>query len=235
VADIRDQLRKSIIDCWFGLMMKETPRFFTNEAGERSLDTKSHRWTPEFYKIAEGWPTLSTMLKGKEILDPFAGAGTLAHLLVARDIVAGAQLSDIAFKGGVPLDKEGNMYDSELNSQMTQILFDDLPSWYKPDFSKITNRFHADALNLPIKDNAVDYIVTDPPYGRNLDRGGIGMLIGALPEFARVSREGSILMLPTNWVEEIENSGQPVTRLTGDVSRGHSKLPVCYIHVPPTK
>src|SRR5689334_13111048 len=63
IEAVRADLKKAITDCWFGLMMKEAPRFFTNPDGETTIDTDSPKWTPEFYKIAEGWPILSTLLK----------------------------------------------------------------------------------------------------------------------------------------------------------------------------
>lgn len=235
IADIRAQLKKSITDCWFGLMMKQTPRFFEGPNGEIVLDDISHRWTPEYYKIAEGWPILSTKLKDKSILDPFAGPGTLTHLLVARGIPSEAHLSDISYKNGRGLTEEGHTYASHQNSQMTQILFDDLPSWYKPDFSPIKSRSTADSRNLSLSDKSIDYIVTDPPYGKNYTEGSLGLLIGSLSEFGRVAREGSILMIPQEWQRQIEDAGYQVIRLTGDVSRGHSKLPVCYVHILPER
>ncbi len=235
IADVRASLKKSITDCWFGLMMKEAPRFFADEKGVPMVDTDSKSWTPEFYKVAEGWPILSSLLKDKKILDPFAGAGTLINLLVARNIPQSAVLSDIAFNGGRPVDKKGHTYLPALNNQVSQLLFDNLPSWYKPDFTPIQGYVTASANQLPIRDNAFDYVVADPPYGRNCASGGIGLLLGSINEFNRVATEGSILMVPVEWVKEIAAAGHTVTQLTTDVSRGHSKLPVCYILVESKK
>lgn len=235
IESVRNDLKKAITDCWFGLMMKEAPRFFSDARGEVTLDTESQNWTPEFYKIAEGWPVLSTLLKDKQILDPFAGAGTLINLLVARNIPESAILSDIAFSGGRPVDKEGHTYLPVLNNQISQLLFDNLPSWYKPDFSPIKGHVTANANKLPIKEDAIDYVVADPPYGKNCAAGGIGLLLGSITEFNRVAREGSILMVPVEWVSEIEAAGHNVKLLTKDVSRGHSKLPVCYILIESNK
>lgn len=235
IAELRISLKKSLVDCWFGLMMKQTPRFFEDSTGAVSLDTISHAWTPEYYKIAEGWPTLSSRLKDKSIYDPYAGAGTLVHLLVARGIPSSALLSDISYSGGKPIDDADHTYATELNGQMTQVLFDDLPSWYKPDFSSITRRFTSDSRKIDLATDIIDYVVTDPPYGKNYGSGGVGLLIGSLPEFDRISKEGSILLVPTAWIRDIELAGYEIKQLTGDVSRGISKLPVCYIHVLPTK
>lgn len=231
IAEVRHDLKNAIIDCWFGLMMKEAPRFFKKPDGTTILDNESRAWTPEFYKIGEAWPILSGMLKDKSILDPFAGAGTLVNLLVARNIPSEAVLSDIAYEGGKPVDKEGHTYMPKLNGQIAQMLFDDLPSWYKPDFSPIKGYVTASANRLPFADDSFDYVVADPPYGKNCASGGLGLLLGSMPNFNRVARNGSLLMVPMDWVKEIRDSGYNVRQLTNDVSRGHSKLPVCYILV----
>ncbi|HEU5187483.1 MAG TPA: hypothetical protein VFT87_03190 [Candidatus Saccharimonadales bacterium] len=231
IAEVRATLRKAIVDCWFGLTMKEIPRFFEDQDGNTVLDTESGAWTPNFYKIAEAWPALSTILKDKAILDPFGGAGTLVNLLVARDIPSLAIMSDLAYKGGVPINDAGNTYLPGLNGQAARLVFDSLPSWYRPDFSPIKGYVTADARNLPFVDNAVDYIVGDPPYGRRHPTGGIDLLMSVLDECGRVSREGSIFLVPFEWPEQIERAGYKVERLTNEVSRGLSKHPVCYIKV----
>jgi 16S rRNA G966 N2-methylase RsmD/cytidylate kinase len=238
IRDIRQQIKKSLVDCWLGLMMKTVPRFFEDKNGNITLDTVSHAWTPEYYKVAEAWPILSTILKNKRVLDPFGGAGTLINLLAARGVISNATVTDIAYRGGTPIDDNGNVYAAELNAQMTHVLFDSLPSWYKPDISRI-ERFQADARAIPLPDGSFDYIITDPPYGKNHSSGGIGILIGCLPEFERLTRKGSILMVPMgpegsgklDWPTEIAHAGFPVTPLTGDISRGDSGFPLCYIKV----
>jgi 16S rRNA G966 N2-methylase RsmD len=231
LEQIRADLKKCIIDCWFGLMLKKTPRFLSAaETGEITYDTVSHKWSPEYYKIAEGWPTLSTMLKDKVVLDPFAGAGTLMNLLVARDIPKSAIMSDISYPGGETIDGNGH-YSPELNAQAALLLFDELPSSYKPDFDPIVGYITADARNMPYADNCVDYVFADPPYGKNKSGAGLGVLFGSIAEFNRVAREGSILMVPITWVEEIKGAGHSVKQLTRDVSGGKSGLPVCYVLV----
>jgi hypothetical protein len=239
LASIRSDLKKAIIDCWYGLMMRRIPRFFhaTSDINpgeiELVLDNETHSWSPEFYKIAEGWPTLSAILKDKVILDPFAGSGTLLNLLVARGVPSRAIYSDQSYAGGADLNGKHNWYAAQQNRQSSQLLFDNLPSWYKPDFSRVAGYTTAIAQKLPFGTKCVDYIFGDPPYGKNLDDGGIGVLFGCLPEFSRVAREGSVLLIPTEWVRELRNSGQNVTQLTKDVSKGTSKLPVCYVLVEP--
>lgn len=237
IAKVRHELRKSIVDCWFGLMMKRIPRFFTTdntESGERKLifDSESHTWSPEYYKVAEAWPVLSSLLKDKTVLDPFAGAGSFLNLLVARGIVHEANYTDIAYKGGKPINGRRELYVPKLNMEAAQLLFDDLPSWYKPNFGLVNTIEQADAQHLPFEDDSVDYVCTDPPYGKNCDPGGLGITLGSLDECLRVARSGAIMMVPLRWLDDLKNFGNiRVEELTGDISRGTSGLPVCYVRI----
>jgi len=235
IAEVRATLRKAITDCWFGLTMKETPRFFADQNGNVKLDTESEAWTPHFYKIAEAWPVLSTILKDKHILDPFAGAGTLANLLMARDIPASVVMSDLAYQGGSPVDAAGHTYLPNLNSQAARLVFDSLPSWYRPDFSPLKEYVTADARHLPFADKSFDYVVGDPPYGRRHPTGGVELMLSMLDECDRVARNGSVFLVPFEWPGQIEQAGYKVARLTNEVSRGQSKHPVCYIRVTKPK
>lgn len=230
IASVRDDLRKTIIDGWSSLMMKNAPRFFTDEDGKISMDKDSFGWTPEYYKIAEAWPIFSEVLKGKSVLDPFAGAGTLTNLLAARNIPSKIFSSDISYEGGRPLEGSGKLYAPDLNRRMWEALFDELPSWYKPDHSTIEASRTSDARQLPFQDKSIDYIVTDPPYGKNCP-GGLDLLHSSLREMKRVTKEGSILLVPEEWVDKLKEAGHSITQLTRDVSRGTSSLPTCYIYV----
>jgi len=238
IQKVRDELQKSIIDCWFGLMMKRVPRFFTTEqadTGKRKLilDKESHNWTPEYYKVAEAWPILSALLKNKTVLDPFAGAGSFLNLLVARGIVKSATYSDLAYKGGKPINGSRELYVPKLNMEAAQLLFDDLPSWYKPDFKNVVQEpVTADARNLPFKDAEFDYVCTDPPYGKNCDAGGLGIMLGTINECLRVAKKGAIMMVPLKWMDDLRSHGGfDMETLTGDVSRGTSGFPVCYVRL----
>lgn len=230
IASVRDDLRKTIIDGWSSLMMKNAPRFFIDQSGSVSIDNDSFGWTPEYYKVAEAWPIFSDMLQNKSVLDPFAGAGTLTNLLAARNLPSKIYTSDIAYEGGQPLEGTDKLYAPNLNRKMWEALFDDLPSWYKPDHSTVEAPRTSDVRELPFEDKSVDYIVTDPPYGKNCP-GGLDLLHSALREMKRVTKEGSILLIPEEWVEPLQREGHAITQLTRDVSRGTSSLPTCYIYV----
>lgn len=230
IEAMRNDIRSTIADAWSSLMMKNSPRFFKDQEGNISLDDESQGWTPEYYKVAEAWPIFSTMLKDKSILDPFAGAGTLTNLLAAKNLPSKVLASDISYEGGSPLEQTEKFYAPDLNRKMWEILFDDLPSWYKPDHSKVQPAVAADARYLPFEDKSVDYVVADPPYGKNCP-GGLDLLLEALPEMKRVAKEGSILLVPIDWLDELQARGQEVKQLTHDVSKGKSGLPSCYIHI----
>jgi len=216
-------------------MMKNTPRFFRNPEGKVLIDDKSQTWTPEFYKIAEAWPIMTRMLKDKVILDPFAGAGTLANLLASRGIPSKIYVSDIAYEGGVPLDDEKSVYATDLNRQMYEVLFDDLPSWYKPNHSAIQEPITADVRNIPLFDKSVDYVVTDPPYDKNHKGGGVELLMSALGEMTRVAKRGCILLVPEHWLPILEKEGYNIRQMTKDVSNGISGFPTCYIFIDSNK
>lgn len=230
ITSVRDDLRKTIIDGWSSLMLKNAPRFFRDNQGVPSIDSDSFTWTPEYYKIAEAWPIFSEALKDKSVLDPFAGAGTLTNLLAARKIPSRIFTSDISYEDGQPLEVSGKVYAPDLNRKMWEALFDDLPSWYKPNHSSIEEPRTSDVRNLPFADKSIDYIVTDPPYGKNCP-GGLELLQDSLREMKRVTKEGCILLIPEKWVDQLQRAGHDITQLTRDVSRGASNLPTCYIYV----
>lgn len=242
IAGLREDLRKAITDCWYGLMLKQIPRFYTSTMVAESsaeeeilLDADSYKWSPDFYKIAEGWPALSSLLKDKTVLDPFAGAGMLINLLAARNIPKEIIASDISYAGGSGVNGTECIYLPQLNMQASKMLFDALPSWYRPEMDSIKGYVTADARRLPFKEDGVDYVLADPPYGKNLSSGGVGLLIGSLHEFRRVAKEGVILLLPVGWINEIEQSGIEIQLLTDDVSDGNSGYPVCYALIRTTK
>ena len=230
IQSVRIDLKKSLIDAWSSIMMKNTPRFFRDTQGEVLIDTESQSWTPEFYKLAAAWPIMTRMLRGKTILDPFAGAGTLTNQLASRGIPEKIYVSDIAYDGGEALDDKGSVYAADLNRQMYEVMFDDLPSWYKPDHSSIESPITADVRALPMNNKSVDYIVTDPPYGKN-HPGGIELLIDSLGEMCRVAKRGSIMLVPEDWLPILEREGYNVRKMTRDVSRGTSGYPTCYVFI----
>lgn len=232
VAKLREDIKHAITDAWYGMMMKKVPRFFVDtETDGIAFDTISQHWSPQYYKLAEAWPILSTALKDKSVLDPFAGAGTMMNLLIARGIPSQALYSDIAYPGGATLQDTSYNYLPTYNVVASQLLFDNLPSWYRPDFSPVLGHVTADAKALPLKDEAVDIVFSDPPYGKNLNDGSLEFMIECLPELMRVSKEGAILMIPMKWLNGLQESQVPFRQLTQDVSHGVSHFPVCYIKI----
>lgn len=229
---LQEDIRGTVIDSTFSLFMRSVPRFYRRgEDDTIAIDGSSVKWTPEFYKIAMAMPALKTILAGKTILDPFGGAGSLMFYLAAKEIPETVICSDICYKGGASLDDERTSYDPDLNQQSITALFASLPSWCRPHFDRIKGFVTADAMRLPMTDNAVDMIVGDPPYGVNCAQGSEHTLVLALPELLRVSREGILSMVPSAWVPALERSNYTVQRLTDDLSLGTSNLPTCYVHI----
>lgn len=141
----------------------------------------------------------------------------------------------LAYAGGQPINGKGQLYEPRLNMQAAQLLFDDLPSWYKPNFSIVKGLESADAHKLPLKDNSVDYVCTDPPYDKNCP-GGLGVTFGTLDESLRVAKRGAVMMVPLDWVKQLKaHGGYEIKTLTGDISRGNSGFPICYVKITKRK
>lgn len=140
-------------------------------------------------------------------------------------------MTDLSYEDGRELERLGKFYAPKLNRKMWELLFDDLPSWYKPNRSIIKEPIASDVRILPFEDKTIDYIVTDPPYGKNCS-GGCDLLVDSINKMRRVTREGSILLIPTDWVDKLQTAGIEVKQLTLDVSRGLSSLATCYVYIP---
>lgn len=233
-SKLRDLIRSNAIDSAFSLFMRSVPRFYEEgEGGGLKLDTSSTKWTPEFYKVAMAMPTLNTLLQDKKILDPFGGAGSLMFYLAAKEIPESIVCSDICYPGGVYVGEEEAWYSPISNQQSIMSLFSSLPSWARPDFSRIKGFVTSDVMRLPLPDDAVDVVVGDPPYGINCAQGNAQVLALALPELMRVSKEGMLTMLPEAWVPTLQKSSYQVEKITADLSQGASNLPTCYVFIRP--
>jgi len=229
LASLRDDLRELFIGCWSSLLLKHSPRFYQDDDGILSLDQQSTKWTPEYYKIAVAFPFLDTAIRDSVILDPFAGAGTLANLIATRHPKK-IFTTDLSYVGGESIDQENTrFYDPRANQRLWESMFDRLPSWYRPDHSASESPVAADIHNLPFEDDSMDYIITDPPYGINCaNGGGVDLLLESLPEMKRVTKNGIYLLMPTSWLDELSGKVD-FEQLTGDVSHGRSSIPTCYI------
>lgn len=233
---LRSDLRETIIDSVFSLFMRSVPRFYhPTSDGQILVDQESYQWSPEFYKIAMAMPTLKALLKGKSILDPFAGAGSLMFYLAAKEIPSEVVCSDLCFPGGEGIDDSGHNYSPVFNQQSIIALFTTLPSWCRPNFERMKGFVTANGTQLPLRDSSFDFVVGDPPYGLNCTRGSAQVLALALPELLRVAKEGVLTMVPEAWVSDLQRSPYKVTKLTEDLSGGSSNLPTCYLLIQDPK
>lgn len=233
LSDIRENIRKMLLHTVFALLLKRAPRFLRRQNNTLEIDTISQKWTPEYYKLMVAWQTIKAYLGNKFVLDPFAGAGTFINVLTARGIVRGAVLGDISYVGGRPLNGEDVFYEPDFNTYMIHALFNILPSWYKPDCLERTKGYVTlDAIRLPFTDESFDWVIGDPPYGINLNDGGLDLLFEIIPEVLRVSRNGGFFLVPIQWVKKIREKGIEVEQLTDDLSNNNSDVPTCFIIIP---
>ena len=238
LAEIRKEIKNRLLEATFALLIQKIPRFFTKHQQrdgdhEITIDECSRKWTPEYYKLANIWPTLKSMVKGKTIIDPFAGSGVLINVIQSLELPESVTLADLSYPGGHTLNHTGHFYNPKLNSDMIKVMFDELPSWYKPNFVDRNSLFTThDAQKMPFENRQFDLVVSDPPYGDNLKDGGIEFFIETLPEILRVTKEGAILIIPKKWIPILLEQKMRFDLLVEDMSGGNSKKPTVMIFAP---
>ncbi len=225
--DIRDVLEQAVL----ALLNKRSPRFGV-KGGDLIIDRESRQWTPSYYKLASVLPMLRRYIDGKIILDPFGGSASLSNALkmlcTPKEVIVG----DLSYTGGKQLNDALDFYLPELNTQILFSAFDKLPSWYKPKPLRQRNTFIThDVKELPFASNSMDLVVTDPPYKINLDDGGCDFFFESLPEIMRVVKEGGLFIIPMSWLPEFDNRKIKYVKMTDDISRGNSHVPVCWIMI----
>jgi len=114
---VRERLSQDLISLVYALLMKILPRYFYEIGTEKNIvvDTVSQKWTPEFYKVINGWDSIVSHLKDTTVLDPFAGSGTYLNLLTAKGVVSHAYMSDLSYPGGKALNGYDVTYAPEIN------------------------------------------------------------------------------------------------------------------------
>jgi 16S rRNA G966 N2-methylase RsmD len=226
---IFNDIRNAIVNFIYSIF-RVTPKYYITKTGEIRKDENSHMWAPEFYKIARAWPLLKSLLIDKEIFDPFAGAGNLSFHLVGRGIIKRAVLGDLSYFGGSPLNGDEIYYDPFLNFGLYSSFFNGLPELFKPDNRRISF-LTMNALNPAFGKRSFDYILTDPPYGKNLNDGGIKSFLKFTESLLPLARKGIIYLIPQEWNSVLINNGFNMQQLTNDLSLGQSKLPTNYVLV----
>jgi hypothetical protein len=229
VDELSKEIKERLVDCWYGLTPMVMSRFSINADGTTGVDRTSHAWTPPHYKLSAAEPILKSLMKDKNILDPFAGASVMLSYLAASGIIDKATGSDIAYRGGRSIDGDST-YDPWLNNEMLRFPFDNLSSRHKPSTRKIEDFVTADATALPFDDNQFDYIVTDPPYGISFNE-DINTFLESMPELLRVAKLGVIGLVPVSWSEKFDTSLYEVKTLTGELCKGNPTIQTQYVLV----
>lgn len=236
---VRRTIRKALVNTVYPAY-RLLPKFFVDGDGELQADKQSHKWAPEYYKIARSWEVLKSEVSGKDIIDPFGGPGMLLTYLAARDVPKSVVLADIAYPGGMKLEDslEGKAvnYQPWLNIHLFQSMLDGLPAYYRePYLSNIKGVVTADARALPFRPNSFDLVVGDPPFGINLNDGGQDLFFEMLPGLLDIGREGGLFMIPDAWQDGVarysENKGYQAEQLTEDLSLGQSRIPTSIVRI----
>jgi hypothetical protein len=227
------------IRCLLAWQTKKLPRYLISDNGDIKPDNLSGPlWSPTFYRINLSLTHLRDNLKGMNVLDPFAGSGSMMHALIALNIPNTVVLNDICYRGGKPIWKDENStgyyYYPQQNFQEYLTLFRKYDLFVKPpDFSVISGHIAKDvSQQLPFNTHEFDWVFSDPPYGRSLESKGFEGLLEYLPETLRVSRFGALLLLPESWLPDIVNrTNYKVEDLTGTLAHKHTTFKTVLAHV----
>lgn len=240
IEQLEDDIRGEVVQATYARIFKKIPRFLQDTSDRLLLDTDSIKWSPSAFVLLNGLPVFKEYLQDAEILDPFAGSGSMMNFLAANEIPGKIIYGDISYpteegrkEGGRPI--VGNSrYSPEINAIMHSYVFDGLPSWCQPELlSRIERMMHFDATAIPFGMESVDFIVTDPPYGLDLADGSLQFFIETLPELLDVSKKGGLFLVPMSWNQEIKSLFADTQILTGDLVEGYSKrLPRNLVYVP---
>lgn len=232
----QDVVKKLILQASFSIFAKHGPKILTegkNEDIQMQSDHESQKWRISFYKMLRAEKGLE-FLRGKEVFDPCAGSCTLAveaiTYLGCKSIVCG----DLCFPGGKPI-VDSMYYAPKQNLQIYELIFKGLPEWARPDISsRIKGLIVADATAMPLKDNSFDYVLSDPPFGMSCPINGPGILIDILKESLRISRNGAVVLILTEWEDFLNEKFKDLkwewNYVTPNLS-DEGKKPMAYAHV----
>lgn len=215
------EIHKSILDrCDFdpeqakrlilSMHTKKLPRYLVNSGGSQKCDTVSAKWSPGFYRMDKSMQILKDKLSGANVLDVYAGSGSMMHTILAMNIPSSVTLNDICYRGGPrTITRDGYYYSPADNAREYDKLFEKYQaSIPRPDFNKVQAHTHSDIQNgLDFGRGSFDYVFTDPPYAKNLEEGGCNDFIKHVPEVLRVTTEGALVVMPEEWVPIIKSSG----------------------------
>jgi 16S rRNA G966 N2-methylase RsmD len=225
--------------CLLAWQTKKLPRYLISDKGEIIIDNLSGPlWSPAFYRIEASLQHLETKLKGKTVLDPFAGSGSMIHTLMSLNIPTKVFLNDICYQGGKPIHTDRNkcyFYYPELNLEEYKKIFHKHRSYIKepPLFNQEIRYSCFDTSGtIPYKTGQFDWIFTDPPYGRSMGKDMHNLLINCLPEMTRVTRNGVLAIIPEHWIPIINNTKKyHVDNLTGTLAHAKTVFKTALTHI----
>ncbi len=224
--DITDQLNRAV----FVFFLKGASRYLKTPAGDNKSDFVSQAWTLEYFRIEPVLPKLTQLIRGRTILDPFAGSGNDMLLVAAACSPKNIVCSDLCYAGGMYVPGTEMYYDPKRNREEIEKIYENLPDWCNPHLSRIMTKYtYANAKNLPFPQNTFDWIVTHPPFGINLQPGGADYFLSLLPQLMQVVAQGIVFSSPTDWKKEFKKRNISVLDLTGDVTKSKSKYPSCFL------
>ena len=228
---LREKIRWNLNRIIFSMYLKTAPRYLQNN-NKVIADHISQSWTLEYYRIDPVLSKLNKLIKNQTILDPFAGSGNDMNLIASFCKPKNIICSDISYMGGKYIPETKYFYYPKLNRNEIDKIYNNLPDYYRPHLARIIKKYKvADAINLPYKNEHFDWIVTHPPFGINYKPGGVEYLLTFLPELLRVSSKGIIFSAIVNWIKIIKKHYKNVIDLTGDVTKGNSKYPSCFLMI----
>ncbi|NCN03769.1 MAG: hypothetical protein GW942_01690 [Candidatus Pacebacteria bacterium] len=228
----------SMIRCLLAWQTKKLPRYLVNQKCKVIDDNVSARWSPGFHRLDKGLLKVKERLKGADILDPFAGSGSMMHALLSLGIPATVFLNDMCYLGGQAIVEDENSepyyYYPQRNLSEYKKIFEEFKHHIPaPNLDKIVGYASENAETLALHgDNSFDIVFTDPPYNKNLPSEGVLGLIKYLSEIQRVSKNGAILLIPQSWLKMLKSSNKfRVEDLTGNVANENSNLKTVFTHV----
>jgi 16S rRNA G966 N2-methylase RsmD len=225
IMGLRPDIRDGLLHGWANLFGRNAPRFNKTPEGEIVIDYDTTKYSPEYYKISELYQAFRHKFTNKTILDPFGGSGMMLNVFAARGIASEITLTDIQYD-----ESNGNVYVPNMNLQSWQLAFDNLPSWYHPKIYPVKT-YAMDARELKFPDKSFDFVVTDPPYGKNCLNGNLQIVKESIPELLRVAKEGVFMLVPEEWNDQLDDIGYSSKKITKDTSSGMSGLPTCWVQI----
>lgn len=221
--DLHPTIKHDVVMFILGVYWKRLPRWL-EQNGVKVPDDRSIKYSPSFFKLAESWDVLNNLLGDQSILDPFAGSGSLAQFIDMTIATSQITCSDIHYGSSISYS-----YLPEDNYREYVKLFSKLPTKYQLSASKINGYFFQDATDLSFPSNSFDYVITDPPYGVELEE-GFETFNNSLDELIRVTTKGVLAIVPNTWLgEKVLNEKSSIEVLLPSLGKDDAIIPTSLV------